>query len=57
MLMKQLPGFALAMLLALNTSLAADATLLGNRLTPLGGEVAGNAAGTIPPWQIGRAHV
>ncbi|RMU26049.1 hypothetical protein ALP31_04481 [Pseudomonas amygdali pv. morsprunorum] len=53
MLMKQLPGFALAMLLALNTSLAAEATLLGNRLTPLGGEVAGNAAGTIPPWRGG----
>lgn len=32
---------------------AADAARLGNDLTPLGGEKAGNAAGTIPAWDGG----
>jgi len=31
----------------------ADAARLGNDLTPLGGEKAGNAAGTIPAWEGG----
>lgn len=32
---------------------AADASRLGQDLTPLGGETAGNAAGTIPAWNGG----
>ena len=32
---------------------AAQASRLGQDLTPLGGERAGNAAGTIPPWEGG----
>ena len=27
-----------------------EAAQLGKTLTPFGGEIAGNAAGTIPPW-------
>lgn len=40
---------------------AEEIARLGADLTPLGGERAGNAAGTIPEWtggiKIGRAHV
>ena len=43
--------------LCINTSFAAvsaeEASQLGNTLTPLGGEMAGNAAGTIPAWTGG----
>ncbi|KEZ65304.1 hypothetical protein C5I_0136320, partial [Pseudomonas syringae pv. syringae FF5] len=53
MLMKQRLGSALALLFTINTCQAVDTTLLGSRLTPLGGEMAGNATGTIPPWTGG----
>jgi len=36
---------------------AADIGKLGNTLTPLGGEKAGNAAGTIPAWTGGQTRV
>jgi hypothetical protein len=52
MLMKYLKGIT-ALTLVINTAIAADATLLDARLTPLGGERAGNAAGTIPAWTGG----
>jgi hypothetical protein len=50
--MKYLKGIT-ALTLVINTAIAADATLLDARLTPLGGERAGNAAGTIPAWTGG----
>ncbi|RMR37147.1 DUF1329 domain-containing protein [Pseudomonas syringae group genomosp. 3] len=53
MFMKHLMGVALVLLIAINTSLAGDVTLLGSRLTPLGGEMAGNDAGSIPAWSGG----
>ncbi|MCL6306060.1 DUF1329 domain-containing protein [Pseudomonas syringae] len=53
MLMKLRLGGALMLLFAINTCQAVDATSLGSRLTPLGGEMAGNATGTIPPWTGG----
>lgn len=43
----------MAVTLAINTAHGADASLLDTRLTPLGGERAGNAAGTIPAWNGG----
>ncbi len=52
MLMKYLKGIT-ALTLVINTAIAADATQLDARLTPLGGERAGNAAGTIPAWTGG----
>lgn len=52
MLMKYLKVIT-ALVLAINTAGATDATQLGARLTPLGGERAGNAAGTIPAWSGG----
>ena len=52
MLMKYLKGIT-ALTLVINTAIAADATLLDARLTPLGGERAANAAGTIPAWTGG----
>ncbi|QJR13938.1 DUF1329 domain-containing protein [Usitatibacter palustris] len=45
-------GVALAMPAAAELS-AADLAKLGTTLTPLGGEKAGNAAGTIPAWDGG----
>ena len=42
-------------LLASHTALAADAASLGTTLTPLGGERAGNADGSIPAWTDGGA--
>ena len=36
---------------------AAEAAALGKTLTPLGGEMAGNAAGTIPAWDGGYSKV
>lgn len=58
MLKKQgLFSFALALTVYASSSLAAvsesDAAQLGNTLTPLGGELAGNKAGTIPAWTGG----
>lgn len=48
---------ALAAVLASGTAAAAEtpqrAAALGNSLTPVGAERAGNAAGTIPPWTGG----
>lgn len=45
---------ALALALAASAGLSpADAERLGRDLTPLGGEMAGNAAGTIPAWTGG----
>ena len=38
---------------ALSQATAAEAARLGADLTPLGGEKAGNAAGTIPAWDGG----
>ncbi|HPF27054.1 MAG: DUF1329 domain-containing protein [Steroidobacteraceae bacterium] len=38
---------------ALSQATAAEAAKLGGELTPLGGEKAGNAAGTIPAWDGG----
>ena len=38
---------------ALSQATAAEAARLGADLTPLGGEKAGNAAGTIPSWDCG----
>jgi hypothetical protein len=52
MLMKYLKAIAV-LILVIDTAGAADATLLGTRLTPLGGEREGNAAGTIPAWNGG----
>ena len=42
-------------LLASHAALAADAASLGTTLTPLGGERAGNADGSIPAWTDGGA--
>ncbi|MCF5632886.1 DUF1329 domain-containing protein, partial [Pseudomonas syringae] len=53
MLMKQLMGIALSLMLAINTSQGADVMLPEGPLTPLGGERAGNASGTIPAWNGG----
>ncbi|KAA8712153.1 DUF1329 domain-containing protein [Pseudomonas cannabina] len=53
MLMKHLMGIALAMGLAINTSQGADVRLPEGPLTPLGGERAANASGTIPAWKGG----
>ncbi|MGN2429665.1 DUF1329 domain-containing protein [Pseudomonas syringae] len=53
MLMKQLMGIALSLMLAINTSQGADVMLPEGPLTPLGGERAGNASGTIPAWSGG----
>ena len=65
-------SFALALTVYASSSLAAvsesDAAQLGNTLTPLGGELAGNKAGTIPAWtggltsapagyQLGKHHI
>lgn len=47
----------MAVTLAINTAHGADASLLDTRLTPLGGERAGNAAGTIPAWNGGITQV
>lgn len=48
---------AIAMALTVNVTQAkvseAEAAKLGNELTPLGGEVAGNADGSIPAWDGG----
>ena len=43
------------LLTAAAASAAGDPTLLGTSLTPLGGERAGNADGSIPPWTGGIA--
>jgi hypothetical protein len=49
-----LPYAVLALLLAAPpVALAADAAELDGRLTPMGAERAGNAAGTIPAWEGG----
>ncbi|RMV07568.1 hypothetical protein ALP20_100332 [Pseudomonas coronafaciens pv. coronafaciens] len=52
-LVKQWIGLALALLLTINISTASDGLTLGKGLTPLGGEMAGNAAGSIPAWSGG----
>ncbi|UCJ15042.1 DUF1329 domain-containing protein [Pseudomonas sp. MM211] len=55
--MLNIKGVAVALVLLAGNSLAAvspqDAAKLGTSLTPLGGEKAGNAAGTIPAWTGG----
>ncbi len=58
MLKKQnLFGLAIAVTLYASSAAAAvsegEAAQLGRTLTPLGGELAGNAAGTIPAWTGG----
>ena len=56
---KSLPALVLLVLLAfaglpVSAEVTAEAAArLGGDLTPLGAETAGNAAGTIPPWQGG----
>ncbi len=53
---RNLLGGSALLALALQATAAlspADAARLGNDLTPLGGEKAGNAAGTIPAWDGG----
>lgn len=45
----------LASALAMQVAQAQDASALGNTLTPIGAEMAGNAAGTIPAWTGGLA--
>lgn len=58
-MLKQIPRIAVAALLAagcvpaLAAVSAQEAARLGNELTPLGGEKAGNADGTIPAWTGG----
>ena len=52
-LLLSLLGFVSAAALASAAISAADANRLGNDLTPLGGEKAGNADGTIPAWTGG----
>lgn len=44
---------AMALVLAVPSAIAADASQLGKSLTPMGAEKAGNAAGTIPAWTGG----
>jgi hypothetical protein len=44
---------SLALLVALTAPSAQEAARLGTDLTPLGGDKAGNAAGTIPAWDGG----
>lgn len=55
--MLNIKGVAVALVLLAGNSLAAvspqDAARLGTSLTPLGGEKAGNTAGTIPAWTGG----
>lgn len=55
--MLNIKGVAVALVLLAGNSMAAvspqDAAKLGNSLTPLGAEKAGNAAGTIPAWAGG----
>ncbi|OUM08412.1 outer membrane lipoprotein-sorting protein [Pseudomonas syringae] len=55
MLVKQWAWLALtpALLFMINTGVANEGASLGSGLTPLGGEMAGNAAGTIPAWSGG----
>ena len=52
-----LMGAAIALALSAGSVLAAvspqEAAKLGTSLTPMGGEKAGNAAGTIPAWTGG----
>ena len=52
-LLLSLLGFVSAAALASAAISAAEANRLGNDLTPLGGEKAGNADGTIPAWTGG----
>lgn len=54
--MNGLAGFALTFALA-GGALAADVSDLGNSLTPVGAERAGNADGTIPAWTGGDLAV
>lgn len=56
MLGKYLKG-ATALAFVISTGVAADVALLDARLTPLGGERAGNASGTIPAWTGGITRV
>ena len=53
---KTLPLLCVALALGLaapSAAMAADVTALDGRLTPMGAERAGNAAGTIPAWEGG----
>ena len=52
-LLLSLLGFVSAAALASAAISATEANRLGNDLTPLGGEKAGNADGTIPAWTGG----
>lgn len=52
-MMKPLSLFCTALALAAPLSVLADAAALDDRLTPMGAERAGNAAGTIPAWDGG----
>ena len=50
---KTLTILGAALAVALATPALADASRLGKDLTPMGAELAGNAAGTIPAWDGG----